>query len=507
MTTRLLPDNLFSCADARAIDAAAIAEAHIPGIQLMKRAARAAFDLVLARWPDATQLIVLCGAGNNGGDGYLLAALAAQRKIPVQAIAVGDPQHLQGDALRAYNYARQEAVPVLPAKQLHFPLPENSLVVDAVLGTGFHGDLAEPMARLFAAVNGSALPVLAIDIPSGVSGDTGVAAEHAIRAHTTITFIVLKQGLFTAQAPSYCGDIVFADLGVPAAIVERFPSSAVRISSTNVLRERPRHAHKGEFGHLLVVGGDHGMGGAALLTAEAALRSGAGLVSLATRPEHITAALSRTPELLAMAVNCGDELAPLLQRASVVAIGPGLGRSAWSQQLLLAVLQSGKELVLDADALNLIASVPSLAIAAPNFVMTPHPGEAARLLNCSVAQVECDRFAASRRLQQRFGGVVVLKGAGTLIAHKQGLSLADVGNPGMAVAGMGDVLCGIIAALLCQGLSFEDATSTAVCAHGYAGDQAADGGYVGVRASDLMPHLRRYLNRQAARSPVGTNEA
>jgi NAD(P)H-hydrate epimerase len=259
------------------------------------------------------------------------------------------------------------------------------------------------------------------------------------------------------------------------------------------LPPRPRDSHKGDNGHVLCIGGDHGSGGAIVLCAQAALRTGAGLASVATRSAHVPALLARQPEAMAHAVESPDALAPLLERADVVAIGPGLGQGEWGSALFASALAAAKPLVLDADALNLIASSPRALPA--DAIMTPHPGEAARLLGSDVAAVQADRGRAAQALVERYGAVVVLKGAGTIAAAPARVPrIVAAGNPGMATGGMGDLLTGVIAALRAQGLPAFDAASCGALLHAHAGDLAARDGERGLLPSDLLPCLRRCAN-------------
>ena len=261
------------------------------------------------------------------------------------------------------------------------------------------------------------------------------------------------------------------------------------------LRPRANDSHKGDHGHVLCVGGDAGSGGAIVLCAQAALRTGAGLVSVATRAAHVAPLLARQPEAMVHAVDSGEDYAPLLQRADVLAVGPGLGRGEWGRALLDGALRSGKPVVLDADALNLLADAPAASPA--DAVLTPHPGEAARLLRTSAHEVQGNRAGAARTLAERFGCVVVLKGAGTLVAAPDGRSVqVAAGNPGMATGGMGDLLTGVIAALRAQGLEAFDAAACGALLHAAAGDAAAAGGMRGLLPGDLLPELRRLANPQ-----------
>jgi NAD(P)H-hydrate epimerase len=340
--------------------------------------------------------------------------------------------------------------------------------------------------------------VLAIDIPSGLCSDTGRRLGTAVRADTTITFIGIKQGLLTGAAPDHCGRIHFASLDVPDEVYDRVSAACRRLDLEEQLTRLPAvpvTAHKGSFGHALVVGGELGMAGAAIMAAEAAARCGAGLVSAATRAANLAGFNARRPEVMAHGIEARGELESLLRRATAVAVGPGLGRNAWGEQLLQRVTETALPLVLDADALNLLAAGRVVENSARGqWILTPHPGEAARLLDTDVATVQADRFAAVREMQARYGGVVVLKGAGTLVADGETIALCPYGNPGMASGGMGDVLSGVMAALLAQGLPLRDAACLGVCLHGAAADRAAAEGLRGLLATDLVPFLRRLVD-------------
>jgi NAD(P)H-hydrate epimerase len=334
--------------------------------------------------------------------------------------------------------------------------------------------------------------VLALDVPSGLSSDTGVAFEPCVHATATVCFVAWKRGLFTGQAFDHIGECKLATLDLPAATYAQHPPDA-RLLSARGLPKRARDSHKGRYGHVLAIGGDHGAGGSIRLTAEAALRVGAGLVSVATREAHVVALLSACPELMPQGVHVPRNLGPLLERATVLALGPGLGREEWGRGLWQAALDANKPTVLDADGLNLL-SEQSRGLP-EQTVLTPHPGEAARLLQCTTAQVQADRFAAARALAQTHRAVVVLKGAGSVIASPDGeAAVCPWGNPGMASGGMGDAQTGVIAGLLAQGLSPWDAACLGTSVHARAGDLAARAGERGLLASDLFPYLRALVN-------------
>ena len=491
----------YTARQTRQIDERVIA-AGTAGIVLMKRAARAALDALLAHWPEPECITVMCGGGNNGGDGYLLAALAAEQQIPVQIYALVAANDLSGDALRAMQYAKAAGVPWQPWSE-DIVLPVSGVLVDALLGTGSVGAPRTAMAAAIASMNDSGLPVLALDVPSGLNPDTGVAEGEVVSADITVTFIAIKRGLFTAMAPDVCGMIEYADLGVDETFLEEIDADCEGLCLEDLLEQhlppRRRTAHKGSFGHVMVIGGDGGMGGAVLLAAEAAARTGCGLTSVATQPQHVSAVLARRPEIMVSGVTSGQALEPLLVRPSVLVVGPGLGRSAWSEQMLQQATLRGLPLVLDADALNILAEGRVVREARrDNWILTPHPAEAARLLGVSTEEIQRDRFSAVRAVQQRYGGVVVLKGAGSLVCGDDVLvGLCMAGNPGMATGGMGDVLAGIIGSLLAQGLDPLDAARLGVCLHAEAADRvAALQGERGLLAGDLLVHLQFLVNPQ-----------
>lgn len=490
------PQPLYSAESVRELDRRVIAALDIPSIALMKRAGRRAFAQLMLRWPDLRRLQVYCGGGNNGGDGYVVAALAAQKQIPVAAYACVPPEKLSGDARTAYEYAVREGVHVVQSLTELDAEDGDTVIVDALLGTGFSGELREPVGHAVERINRSVAPVLAVDVPSGLNADTG-HGDRAVQADVTVTFIGRKLGLFCGRGPALCGEVIFEDLGAPAEVYRSLDPLAWRYTGESVPRLAPRRAdaYKNQFGHVLVVGGDTGFGGAALMAAESTARAGAGLVSLATRPEHLAAALTRCPEVMAHPVISGQELEPLLEIPDVIAVGPGLGRSPWGEQLLARAGRAEVPLVVDADALNILAGGRVLAgVRRDDWVLTPHVGEAARLLGWDTAEVLADPLAAVREVQAKFSGVVVLKGAGTLIAHDGGVDLINGGNPGMASGGMGDLLTGIIAALIGQRMPLVDAVRLAVWLHGAAGDHAAAEGQRGLLATDLLPFVRRLVD-------------
>lgn len=477
----------------REIDRTAIEDEGIPGYTLMTRAGAAAVRAAREQFPDATRWQVVCGAGNNAGDGYVVARLAAQEGIVVSVLAVVDPESLTGDAATAYGDFAAEGGVVMPWEGA---LDEEAgLIVDALLGSGLERDVTGEFGRAVSAINDHPAHVLALDIPTGVHGDTGQVMGAAVEADLTVTFVGLKAGLFAGEGAELCGVIVFDGLDVPEHCRPHGEAMSRRISSRvlrRCLKRRSRNAHKGDFGHVLIVGGGEGMPGAVRLAGEAALRTGAGLVSIATHPSHATVIVGSRPELMSHGIADADSLAPLLERATAIAFGPGLGTSEWARALYGVVSELELPAVWDADALNLLAETPAKN---ERRIITPHPGEAGRLLGEPTAEVQGDRRAALQALQEKYGGVAVLKGANTLVTSKKKVPwLCTSGNPGMASPGMGDVLTGVVAALLAQGLGKEASAVVGVEAHARAGDLAARAGERGTIASDLVAELRNVVN-------------
>ncbi|MNF32708.1 Bifunctional NAD(P)H-hydrate repair enzyme Nnr [compost metagenome] len=491
-TSTDLPDVLYSAAQVRDLDARLIAGG-TPGFELMQRAAHATWRALRRCWPDGRVLTVLAGHGNNAGDGYLVAALAERAGWQVEVLTVGDPDALVGDAALACAEARGCGVSIWP---WIVGAVLEGIVLDALLGTGLRGEVRAPYREAIEAINASGLPVVAVDIPSGLCADTGQILGCAVRAQLTVTFIGLKFGLFTGQAPDCVGSLVFDDLQADPVIVAQVSGMARRLSGTSLpgLASRSPAAHKGQFGRVLVIGGERGMGGAALLSAESALRSGTGMVSLATRSEHVGAALARLPEVMTAGVHSANQLMGLIESASVLVVGPGMGQASWGRSLLSAAANAGRLQVWDADALNLLAL--GAATLPVGSVITPHPGEAARLLGLSTQQVQADRATAVQTLAQKYNAVCVLKGAGSLIADATGsLALCDRGHPAMASAGLGDVLAGLIGALLAQGMPAFESACLGTWLHACAGQVEGQRGR-GLAASDLIPAIRQLLEEQ-----------
>lgn len=491
-----LAHNLYRAEQVREMDEYAINQLGISGTVLMERAGAAAFGILQKRWPQATSISVICGTGNNAGDGFVIARLAKEANFQVSVLQIGDSQHLKGDALAAAQ--RLQSVGIEPTK---FTVPkchQAEVIVDALLGTGLSGEVSDDYFTVIKAINACGKPVLALDVPSGLNANTGNAENIAVKATVTVTFIGNKQGLFTGDAWDYCGEQVFESLSVPSVVYEQASCGVEQINYEklkSILRPRALNSHKGHYGHVLIIGGEAGFTGAVRMAGEAAARVGAGLVSIATRKEHAASLNATRPELMVHGVEDEKDFHILAEYANVIAIGPGLGQSDWAKQLLTSALESGLPLIVDADALNLL-SLSTESQKRENWILTPHAGEAARLLGKSTQETEENRFTTARSLQNEFGGITVLKGPGSLIcSNDEPMFLCPEGNPGMSSGGMGDVLTGVIAGLVAQNIELLDAASLGVCLHAAAGDSAAKAaGQRGLLASDLMSWLRRLAN-------------
>ena len=494
-----IQDYLFDVDTVQKIDQAAIDELDGAAIKLMNKAGMAAFEELVQAFGQPSLISVFCGSGNNAGDGYILAARAAQKRLPVQVIELSGSKKISVEAQQARQFAQDNNV--------NFVNYTNSLtvtegvIVDCLLGIGYQGELRKPYGQAIELINAAELPVLSVDIPSGLNANTGSVQDNAVKADLTVTFVGAKQGLFTGKGPVYCGEIIYHSLDISEQLFDQFKPTSRLLDLFDLLELIPQWVgdeYKNQRGHCMVVGGDHGYGGAATIAAEASLRSGSGLTSVATQPEHVSSVLSRCPEIMACGVVSGQQLEPWLEKPSVLVVGPGLGRSAWSEQLLQKAVAAKLPMVLDADALNILSEgrvIPSLQD--HQWVLTPHAGEAARLLDVSVAEIQADRFSAVRKIQEKYNAVVLLKGPGTLIAGpNQVIKVCPYGNPGMATGGMGDLLSGIIGGLIAQGLGMQEAAELGCCLHSSAADLLVDAsGYQGVAATDLLPYLQKLLNK------------
>lgn len=482
---------------------------------MMRRAAQAALAFVEQTFPRSIRLLVFCGGGNNGGDGWLLAALALQKGYAVRVVALAPSDKMAATATKARAYATECGVSCTVLGEL--PVPAHSaesddLVVDALLGTGLTRPPGGAYLAAISWINSAPLPVLSLDVPSGLNADSGAIMEAAVRSDFTISFVSQKRGLLTGAGRDYSGARYFDDLSLPQALYDDIPPC--RSIRPATIKGRRSHAHKGSYGHVLVVGGNRGMTGAAVLAATAALRVGAGLVSVASADAAAFTPATAHPELMVHGVRSAPELGTLLARATVVVLGPGLGRDAWARQMLYAVSRSSLPLVLDADGLRLLAQDPDMKIESCYKVMTPHPGEASALMPGSVAEVEDNRFDAARRLCEKYRATVVLKGAGTIVCSQpEYFAVCDKGSAAMASGGMGDVLSGVLGGLLAQEDIYAERGNDArparvelgVYLHSWAADSVLEHtGERGMLASDLWEHLPRLLKKMHSAHHFGS---
>ncbi len=483
--------------------------------QLMTRAAQALLDFISRNYSKIEHISIMCGSGNNAGDGYVLARLVSQQErdphLKVQLISLIDPEHLSGDAHQAYLDWIECGGTIHSIADSH--LLNTDLIVDALIGTGLNRLLEDEWYDAVAQINLSPKPVLSVDIPSGLDANTGGAYGIAVNATDTITFIGQKMGMYTAEARYYCGNIHFASLSVPESLYQSIKPSAILMEWAHIADKLPHRSpvsHKGDHGHLLIIGGDYGMAGACRIAGEAALRTGTGLVSIATRKENVNAITSARPELMVHGVETAGDLDKLLHKATAIAIGPGLGTEQWGIALLDKVIKHLKQqpetdkpddkarkisCIIDADALNIMAR-HNIVIQDQDIIYTPHFEEACRLLKY---QSKCpsentNRYSMIKKLKEKYYGIFILKGAGTLIDLEDDINICPYGNEGMASAGMGDCLTGIIGSLLAQRLSAHDAAQVGVCLHAKAGDHTAKEGKMGMIVTDLFPKIRQLLN-------------
>ncbi|MBE0505763.1 MAG: NAD(P)H-hydrate dehydratase [Marinospirillum sp.] len=495
--SRSTPRPLYTASACAELDRQVIT-AGTPGYELMQRAARSAWLLLQQRWPQMQRINVFCGGGNNGGDGLLVALYAAQAGMAVRLWLAINPADYCNEAAQAWADVAAYGLQPQTTEPTAVDFAEDEVLVDALLGIGLQGEVRGKLVDWIAAINAAKAPVLALDTPSGLWVDSGEFGHSVVRADITLTFIACKPGLFTGRGAEVCGEVLLSDLGIKP---EDWPVQVVaglQQQMSHPLSPRKAAGHKGDHGRLLIIGGLTGMGGAALLAAQAALRCGAGMVKVITAPEYVAAFLAAQPEIMVEALQ--DKPQQQLQRAfdwaDVLLIGPGLGQSPLAHELWQASWNFNGAQLVDADALNLWAA----GLTPPNCpqrVVTPHPGEAARLLGLLVDQVQQNRLRAVNQLVQHTASVVLLKGAGSLVATPDGQQLPLIcpfGNPGMGVAGMGDLLSGCIAALMAQGFSADQAAQLGVRIHAQAGDQAAGDQPRGLLPSDLLPYLRKGVN-------------
>ena len=443
----------------------------MPGRTLMQKAGMSAYAYILQNFRHYDPMVVLCGSGNNGGDGYVVAACAIKADIEVLVLRSSVPDTRDAEFMCS-EYERHGGV----VRKFAGQIPAGTvLIVDAMLGTGINRPPTGSMAAMIQAANSFDCPVIALDIPSGLESDTGTALDPCIKAATTVTFIGRKVGCFTGDGRDHCGKLYYDSLDVPPEVFTRVAVSAKTIEPSR-LAPRRHNSHKGDYGRLTIAGGDNGMLGAVLLAGRAALLSGCGIVQILSTKEHFDWPSIHCPELMSAQLGQDNAEKKLWNQCDVLVIGPGLGCGPWGFTCFREAIELSCPLVVDADGLNVLAELPNMLsdespVKRENWILTPHPGEAAGLLGCTTANIQQNRIRAAQNIVQRYGGVCVLKGAGTVVADSQGaIWICDKGNPGMATAGMGDVLSGVIGALLAGGLEPTRAATLGIWIHSASAD-------------------------------------
>lgn len=489
-----LTQKLYRADQVRQYEQKAAEQAGIEMFSLMLKAGEKVFEQSVSLLPNIEHYLVIVGIGHNAGDGYICALAAAKAGKYVTVCAVEPGREVQGNVAKARAAWLQYGGVVEAFSPAH--LDKAEVIIDALLGIGINGMVRAEFAKVITAVNQSKLPVVSIDVPSGLCGDTGASLGVSIQADVTVTFVGIKLGLTTGEGKQRCGKLVFEDLGIGKIFSQlaRSDATALDIKHFRGLAPRPVNSHKGNHGRLLCVGGNAGMSGAIRLASEAALRCGAGMVKVFAHADSKVQICAGRPELMVVS----DGLESALEWANAIVIGPGLGTDTWAKHTFDTVMefcqQHPKPIVVDADALNLKA-VNTSYVALPNCIITPHSGEASRLLSVSIEDIESNRFNYARQCSQRYDATCVLKGAGSIVDNQKHSWVCRHGNPGMATAGMGDVLSGILGALVAQGLETAMACQFGVSLHAKAGDIVAKQyGQRGLLASDLFETVRALIN-------------
>jgi NAD(P)H-hydrate epimerase len=466
---------------------------HVAEWDLMQKAADAVYRFIRRYYPSPSHYVCVIGGGNNGGDALTVAALlkTAGKFVDVRMVIPRD--RLTGSAARAAEKAEFSGLSLKPFDEQE-ALLANAVIIDGLVGIGLSAPCREPILSAIHWINRQPCPVVSIDLPSGLNADTGCAMGAAVHANYTVTLIGAKIGLYMADGPDHAGEIHVANLNEDDFLAS-YPAIADTLPLTDYgFLARKRNVHKGHFGHVLIIGGNEGMAGAVAMASLAAMRTGAGLVSAVVRRANMTAVLPVVPEAMVYGIDDANIPKALLEKATVLVVGPGLGEDDWAKGCFSQALQANKTMLIDASALHLLADMKHYQ--SSQMVLTPHPGEAGKLLGISASEVQSDRLAYAQKIQSQYGGVCVLKGVGTLICDGHGIHVCQHGNPGMASAGMGDVLSGIIAALLAQGMDISRASQYGVLLHAIAGDEAAKHyGEVSMIARDVIDRIPACINR------------
>jgi NAD(P)H-hydrate epimerase len=505
------------------IDRQAIKGFGIAGLDLMERAGQNCVDAIIAGFGTLGSAAIIAGAGNNGGDGYVIARLLRQAGWNVSIFVLAERSRISGDAATNLERLHNDGVVYCPHEGQLFAghmdhITRADVIVDAMFGTGLHSDVSGVYRQTIELINSAGRPVLAVDIPSGIHGTTGRVLGEAVRASLTVTFAFAKLGHVLYPGAEYTGRLLVTDIGIPPQLMETAPGYDLLNAESMgpMLRRRDRRAHKGHFGHCLVIAGSTGKTGAAALSANSALRAGSGLVTLAVAESLHAILETKTTEVMTvplpdsnsgyLTVSAFPVVEKLLPGMDALALGPGLGRQPGTTALVQAIVESvSLPLVIDADGLNALADDTSILQRkrSASVILTPHPGEMARLLGKSIPDIEADRILVAQEFARNFGVYLVLKGARTIIAAPDGTAAINgSGNPGMATGGMGDVLTGILVSLLGQRYSAWDACCLGVFIHGYAADLVAEEkGEIGICASDVQEMLPYAYKRLTGNNP------
>ena len=486
-----IPFPVFSREQVRNLETLAIQEHDIKSYDLMQQAGKAALKLIQSHYPNAKNVLIIAGGGNNAGDGYVLARLLKNSDIHCVVMPVVPLTKLRGDAMRAQNeFAIHDGLDT----ELSTHLPACDLIIDAIFGIGLTRPIEGQFAEIVEAINRTPAPVLSLDIPSGLNADTGNSNGPTVYANTTLSFVGVKSGLLTGEARNFTGDVAVDTLGIPDTLIDSADKLGFTLPNptpNQLLAPRKESSYKNNHGHVLIVGGNIGYPNAARLAGEAAARTGAGLVSIATHPESVAPIAAGCASLMVKGIQDPKELNSLLSKADAVVIGPGLGQDKWAQKIFASVIETQLPIVVDADALHLLSKNPSKG---DHWVLTPHPGEAAQLLSCNKEEIQLHRLTSVLAIQEQYGGMTILKGSGSLTCFDQKIGFCTSGNASLATGGTGDVLAGIIAGLLAQGASLEDATHCGIMLHGRAAEMVSTKGSRGILAQDLFPALYQLVN-------------
>lgn len=486
---------LFNVEQIREIDRIAIEKMGIPGSELMKRAGRRAFCAIRGLYENLPGMLVLCGSGNNGGDGYVVALCALKAGMQVQVIFTEKPKSRDARSMYQQYLGAGGTADKYDPEVRKLPLTGN-LIVDAVLGTGMKEAPGGVVAALIDVANQDWRPIVALDVPSGLECNTGVAFAPCVKAVMTVTFIGRKAGCYTAHGRDQCGTVIYESLDVPLEAIR--VNSLAELVEPLALDPRVHDSHKGQYGNLAVFGGSTGMFGAVLLAGRAAMRSGCGLTTIVSKRKHADLVAIHCPELMSLGYPAAEKVDRLLMQTDGLVIGPGLDDGNWAHQVFSVIDNYAGPIVVDAGALRLLAT-SQYRQSRDNWILTPHVGEAAALLDCAPLDIQQDRIAAAREIVAVYGGICILKGSGTIIANARGLppKICDRGNPGMATAGMGDVLSGILGAHVSAGRPIDDCAESAVWIHAtaadYAASQSSEHSLVASDVIDFLPTVYRRL--------------